>query len=365
MKKTKLTIDFRMHNSSGIGTYIKSIIPFLVDKFNIILLGSANDIQKYDWSDKVKIIECNCKIYSIKEQFELALKIPKCDIFWSPHYNIPIFHIRANKRVVTIHDVFHLAFYDKLTLAQRIYAKLIINQATNISDQILTVSNFSVNEIRKYTKISKNIDIVYNAVDFNKFNNSYNTLKLQNIKNRYNLPDKFLLFVGNVKPHKNLKSLLLAIINLNINLVIVGKKDNFITSEYSILDTINNAGLKDRVFFTGYINDDDVPCIYNLATLFVFPSIYEGFGIPPLEAQACGCPVVCSNAASLLEVCGDSVVYFDPYNVDDMRDKIGIVLNDKKLQLKLKQKGFENVKRFSWERSANQIIKIFKNLETK
>lgn len=96
----QLIIDFRMHTASGIGTYIKNIVPYLIDNFDIIVLGNSEEIEKYKWSQKVKIIECNAKIYSIKEQFELAKKIPSCDIFWSPHYNVPLLPIRAKKRVV-------------------------------------------------------------------------------------------------------------------------------------------------------------------------------------------------------------------------------------------------------------------------
>jgi len=359
----KLTIDFRMHNASGIGTYIKNIVPFLVDKFKIVLLGKESEIKQYAWSNKVKIIECNSTIYSIKEQFELVEKIPKCDIFWSPHYNIPLLPIRAKKRVVTIHDVFHLAFYDSLNFKQKLYAKLLINQAVSRSDKVLTVSKFSVDEIRKYTHTTKEIDIIYNAIDFDKFKIIDDKSSIGVILDKYLLPQKFLLFVGNVKPHKNLKNLLLVIKDMNINLVIVGKKDGFITADNEISNIIEKNNLKNKIYFTGYVDDEDIPAIYNLAKLFVFPSIYEGFGIPPLEAQACGCPVLCSNTASLPEVGGkDSVVYCDPYSVDDIKEMLILVLNDNKLQEELITKGFENIKRFSWEKSAQEIIKVIEGL---
>jgi len=360
----KIVLDFRMHNASGIGTYIKNIVPYLIDKFEIILLGNSEEIQKYSWSQKIKIIECTAKIYSIKEQFELAKKIPSCDIFWSPHYNIPLLPIKVKRRVVTIHDVFHLAFYETLSLKQKLYAKLVINQAVNRSDKILTVSKFSVDEIRKYTKSSKDIEIIYNAIDFDKFKVIDNKSKLDFVNEKYQLPNEFLLFVGNVKPHKNLKNLLLTIKDMDANLVIVGKKDGFITGDENIANLIQNNNLENRVFFTGYVDDADIPAIYNLAKLFVFPSLYEGFGIPPLEAQACGCPVVCSNVASLPEVGEvDSVVYCDPYSVEDIKEKIEVVLNDTNLQSELRIKGFENMKRFSWEESAKKVINIIEELK--
>ncbi|WP_223154209.1 glycosyltransferase family 4 protein [Campylobacter concisus] len=358
----KLIIDFRMHKASGIGIYIKSLLPYLVEKFDVILLGSRAEIQDYAWSKSVKILECKSKIYSIKEQLELPLKIPKCDIFWSPHYNIPILPIRAKFRVVTIHDAFHLAFYDTLNFMQKIYAKTILNQALSRSDIVLSVSNFSRSEILKYTKTDKNIFVVPNAIDERRFNQYCDSNTLEAVARDYSLPKDFVLFVGNVKPHKNLKNLLFALEKTNLNLVIVGKKDGFITGDSVISEIIQTKNLSNRIFFTGYVKDTDIAAIYNLAKLFVFPSLYEGFGIPPLEAQACGCPVVCSNAASLPEVCGDSVIYFDPHDVEDMRNKIQIVLSDENLRNELRAKGFENIKRFSWERSAKQIIEIMENL---
>jgi len=358
----KLVIDFRMHKASGIGTYIKSILPFFVEKFEVILLGSRAEIQDYAWSKSVKILEYKSKIYSIREQLELPLKISKCDIFWSPHYNVPILPIRAKFRVVTIHDAFHLAFYDTLNFMQKIYAKTLFNQALSRSDIVLSVSNFSRSEILKYAKTDKNIFVVPNAIDERRFNRHCDSNALETVARDYSLPKDFVLFVGNVKPHKNLKNLLFALEKTNLNLVIVGKKDGFITGDSVISEIIQTKNLGDRIFFTGYVKDADIAAIYNLAKLFVFPSLYEGFGIPPLEAQACSCPVVCSNAASLPEVCGDSVVYFDPNDIEDMRNKIQTVLNDENLRNELRIKGFENIKRFSWERSAKQIIEIMESL---
>ena len=121
--------------------------------------------------------------------------------------------------------------------------------------------------------------------------------------------------------------------------------------------------MENRVHFTGFIDDDDVPLIYNMAKLFVFPSYYEGFGIPPLEAQACGTPVVCSNAASLPEVCANSVLYFDPFDATDMERKISKLINDRNLRQNLITNGFQNIKRFSWEKSAQKIIRSIESMK--
>ncbi len=352
-----------MHNASGIGTYIKNIIPYLIGNFEVTLIVNKEAIKQYHFYKKVNILESNSNIYSVEEQFELFKTVPQCDVFWSPHYNVPLLPIKAKKRLVTIHDVFHLAFLDTLSLKQKLYAKLLINQAVNRSNKILTVSNFSKNEIVKYTKTTKQIDVIYNAINFDKFKVTKEEKTLYETKEKYNLPESFILFVGNVKPHKNIKNLLLAIKTLDINLVVVGKKDGFITGDENILEIIEENSLQKRVFFTGYVQDEDIPLLYNLAKLFVFPSFYEGFGIPPIEAQACGCPVVCSNVASLPEVGEkDSVIYCNPYNVSDIKEKIELVLDNDNLREKLIKKGFENIKRFSWEASAKKIVKTIEGL---
>ena len=356
-----LTIDFRMHKAAGIGSYLQNIIPFILDKFKISLLGKTKEIQEYPWGSSVDVIECDSKIYSLKEQWALFIKIPSCDLFWSPHYNVPLLPIKAKKKIVTIHDVFHLVSYQNLSLNQKIYAKIVMGQAIKKSDFIFTVSNFSKNEIKKYTKTLKDIEILYNAVDFKQFKTIENVDLLKKIKLKYKLPEKFILFVGSVKPHKNLKNLILAIKNIDINLVIVGKKTGFITGDPHLFELIDDLGLKHKVFFTGYVLKQDIAAIYNLAKLFAFPSLYEGFGIPPLEAQACGCPVVCSNKASLPEIYGDSVIYFDPLNVDQITKKIKQVLDNKTLRDNLIQKGFENIKRFGWEQSAQKFVQIIES----
>ncbi|MCR4942357.1 MAG: glycosyltransferase family 4 protein, partial [Campylobacter sp.] len=117
-----------------------------------------------------------------------------------------------------------------------------------------------------------------------------------------------------------------------------------------------------NIIFKGRVSDDKLVKLYSNAICFVYPSLYEGFGIPPLEAQACGCPVVCSNAASLPEVCENSVIYCDPYDINDIKEKIQMVLDDENIQNDLRQEGFENIKRFSWEKSAKQIADLLMEL---
>ena len=345
-----MVVDTRMINASGIGRHIKGILPILMEKFEVILLGYREELRNYHFLKNVKIINMKSKIYSIKEQIELPLKIPKCDVFWSPHYNIPVLPTRAKKRIVTIHDVYHLAFQHTLSLPQRIYAKLMINQAVKRSDIVLTVSEFSKQEIIKYTRTSKDIKVIYNGIEPQWYKKQPLSLSERN---------NYILYVGNVKPHKNLVRALKAFSLLKDNKLkfkIVGKKDNFITADKEVEKIAQKLG--NRVEFTGYVSDNELKELYRKAKLFLFPSLYEGFGLPPLEAMACGTPVVVSNVASLPEICGDSAYYVNPYDINNIAKGIETVLDDEKLQKELIQKGLKRVKLFSWEKSAKKLIEI-------
>ncbi|QAR34465.1 glycosyltransferase family 1 protein [Geovibrio thiophilus] len=351
-----------MCRASGIGTYIRNIIPFLTDSFDITLLGCEEDIKAFPWADKVKIIEASSKIYSVSEQIELFRKIPDCDVFWSPHYNVPVLPIRAKKRIVTVHDAYHLAAESGIfSPVQRMYAKFVMRRAVSVSDAVLTVSEFSKAEILKYCPSEPaKIKVVFNAVDEKQFSGDKNS----DVIKKYSLPEDYILFVGNVKPNKNLITLLKALeLMSGVNLVIVGRKDGFITGDSAVAEMVNGSeSLKSRVFFTGYADDKDIPSIYASASVFVFPSLYEGFGIPPLEAQACGCPVVSSPAASLREVCGGSVIYCDPMSSEDIAEKVMKVRGSAELRAELIEKGYDNIRRFGWQKSAEQIRDIIKGM---
>jgi len=367
----KLAIDCRMINASGIGSVIKGLLPYFVNssEFKCYLLGNTDEINKF-LSDKVNgdlpiIMELKSKIYSIKEQFELILKIPKCDIFWSPHYNVPILPIRAKKRISMVCDVNHFAFFNRLNIKQKVYAKTIINLCTRIASVIITISEFSKNEIVKYTGTNPNkIKVFYLSGD-KKFKIIEDKSELQKTRDLYKLPYKYLLYVGNVKPHKNIVNLIKAFRIVNekhddFKLVIVGKKEGFITGIDNIAGLIKSENLEDKVVFTGFVPDNDLVNIYNLANIFVFPSLYEGFGIPPIEAMAAGVPVVASNVSSIPEVCGEAANYVDPYSIDDIAKGINRVIEDKNLQQELIKKGFERIKVFSWEKAYSEIVDIFR-----
>jgi len=344
----RLILDGRMLKSSGIGRYIRNLIPFLAKEFKLTLLVRKEDVPLLENLKNVNILPFESSIYSIKEQILFPFKIPRGDIFWSPHYNVPLLPIRAKKRVVTIHDVFHLAFKHQLTIPQRIYAKFMLNTAVKHSDVILTVSNFSKNEIFNYLKPSKPVKVVYNGLTSDWFK-----IKPIPLTKREN----YILFVGNVKPHKNLIRALKAFSLLddkNLKFKIVGKKEGFITTDKEVEKFAQLLG--ERVEFTGEVSEDELKELYKKAKLLIFPSIYEGFGYPPLEAMACGTPVVASNVASIPEVCADAAFYINPFKVESIYKGLKEVLNNLYLQQRLQEKGLKRVKKFSIEKTAAEIL---------
>lgn len=354
--------------SSGIGTILQNFILNFSGEFELSIIGNPKHLLPF-LTDKTNysIIESDLPIYSIKEQIKLPGLIPSCDIFWSPHYNIPLFPIKAKKRVVNINDVFHLAFKHTTTLSQKLYANLVINQAIIRSDRVITISKFSESEIKKHTFSKKNkFEIIYCGVDHNLFQKIDDSQKLEAAKRKYQLPPKYILCVGNVKPHKNLKVLMNALSSLKDNLqdyeiVIVGKQQGFITGDPLLFKKIQeDPFLSAKTKFTGFVPNEDLPCIYNLASLFIFPSFYEGFGLPPLEAMACGCPVLVSHAASMPEICEDAARYFNPLNEEDMAAKILDALTTESNTYIAK--GLNHSKKFTWQKYYSTQKSIFQNL---
>ncbi|WP_198519805.1 glycosyltransferase family 1 protein [Polaribacter sp. ALD11] len=358
--KEKIVIDARMINNSGIGTYLKNIIPFFIDKFNVVLLGDKKQLVVFENKEKNNIISFSAKIYSIEEQLAFPFVIPSCNIFWSPHFNTPIFPTKAGKYITTIHDVNHLAFDGKINYLKKKYAKFLYLNALNKSDKIITVSNFSKNEIIRFLKPKNNcLNVIYGGVNASFFNTNNKDIN-------FKLPEKYILFVGNVKPHKNLITLFEAYVKLPKNikekyqLLILGKKNGFITPDKKVFKFIEDNDLSKNIVFTGFVEDKFLPLIYKKAALFVFPSLYEGFGLPILESMASKTVVLSSSYASLPEVGQDCAIYFDPKNSVDLKEKIVEVLSNDTLRELYIGKGYIHSKKFSWKISAEKHINLFK-----
>ena len=256
-------------------------------------------------------------------------------------------------QIVTIHDLMFLhnpAWYSK---KHYYFYKNLFYLIAHNSLKVVTVSEFSKKELIKHFKLDKNkIEVIYNAVS------PYFVDLAYDIPNKYG---EYILAVSSLDPRKNFKGLIEAYNKLKlkgIKLLIVGEKGT-ILSQKSFNGLINN---NPNIVFTGHVTDKELAGLYKNAKLFVFPSLCEGFGIPPIEAMACGCPTVVSNAASIPEVCADASYYVDPNSIDSIAKGIYEVLKDESIQKELVNKGLVRVKAFSWKDSAQKYVDIIKRL---
>lgn len=344
-------VDARLLNKSGIGRYIAEILPLLHEKYDLTCITAPEGVD-FLKAHGIKYVVCTTGIYAIKEQIELPRMIQKCDLFWSPHFNIPLLPIRAKKRLVTIHDAYHLAYAEKLSFKERLYARLFYNLAIKRSDAVITVSDFSRSELLKYTSSSyaAKIHVILNGVS-----------AFREIDSAEEGPSRdYFLFVGNVKPHKNLKNAILAFKafclehpELNYRFLIVGQKGGFINADQEVEALLfEDELLRNHIEFTGFVNDQSLKKLYQGARCLIFPSIYEGFGLPPLESMLLGTPAIVSSAASMPELCGDAVLYFDPLVINSIKQCIERIATDEQLMKNLQSKGKDQALKYNWRKAA-------------
>lgn len=236
------------------------------------------------------------------------------------------------------------------------------------ADIILTVSQFSKQEILRYLPVRKEkVHVLYLGVDKADYHASPSKTEIISVKEKYHIAGDYILYLGTLEPRKNIERLLAAYIDIKTShsdfpkLVLAGKKGWLYQT---IFDLAKEYNLQDDIIFTGYIEEKDTPILMGGATMFVFPSLYEGFGIPPLEAMACGTPVITSNTASLPEVVGDAGIMVDPYSDSDLRDCMLSIYADEELRKRLHCLGIQRAKEFTWEKAAKQLVKIYKEMKT-
>ena len=353
----KIAVDARMINMSGIGTYIQNLMK---NNCYNIALGNKEDIQRI--SGNLDIISFDSPIYGIKEQLKFPyrkLRKQKPDVLHVPHYNVPIFY--RGKMIVTIHDLTHLILPEFLpNNFAFFYAKFMMWIAIKKSIKILTVSENTKKDIIKYFKVKpEKIQVIYNGVG-----EEFIKKERENIiylYDKFSIPKdkKILMYVGNLKLHKNLERLLEAYSKINniesTCLLLVGKA----FEKYNILGDIEKKlGIEEKVIHTGIVSQEELVDLYNLSDLFIFPSLYEGFGLPILEALKCGTNVVCSNTSSMPEIGGNFIEYFDPYNIEEITKKIEDNLN-KELDY---NSATEYLKKYNWKNVALNFKKQIENV---
>jgi glycosyltransferase involved in cell wall biosynthesis len=284
-----------------------------------------------------------------------------------PHYVLP--PLLQCRSVVTIHDCIHLMFPQYLrNRAAYLYARASMWSAAHQAHRILTVSQASKRDIIHFFSVPpEKVVVVYNAIE-ERFSETPSEEAIERVRERYQLNHPFVLYVGNIKPHKNLVRLIEAFAELRrrgfdeLKLLIIGDE---ISKLPALRRAVHSHKLHKHVRFLGYLEDETLASLYRLASVFVFPSLYEGFGLPPLEAMASGTPVVTSNESSLPEVAGDAAVLVDPYDVDSIVGGMRRVLSDPAFAAELSRRGPERAREFSWERSVQKTRKVYQDVASR
>ena len=368
MLSVRVAIDARKLHDFGIGTYIRNILRQLARldrETEYLLICQPRDRElALSLGDNFRVEVDTSPPYSFREQLSIpwTLLRTRARVLHEPHYVLPPL-VRC-KSVVTIHDCIHLRFPQYLpNRAALTYARAQMGSAARRSHRILTVSEASKRDILHYFPVHpEKITVIYNAID-ERFAVPPPEEDVQRVAERYQLRDRFVLYVGNVKPHKNLERLIDAFHVLrqspgldDVKLVLIGDE----ISRYAALRrAVHRYNLHKFVRFLGFLSDETLAIVYRLARVFVFPSLYEGFGLPPLEAMASGTPVVTSNVSSLPEVTGDAALLVDPTVAEAIADAMRRILTDPAVAADLSARGLRRARAFSWEHAAARIRDIY------
>jgi len=357
------------YRGTGIGTYTYQLIKniSLLDKENKYLLFLEENLDfELDENFKIRKIEK----YD-KETFWEEVDIPNIltdtgiEIYHVPQNGIGLPYEKNCKFIITLHDV--IPYKMPETVGPQ-YLKIYLQEVPKIvpmCDAIITVSEYSKKDIAKTLGYpEEKIYVTYLAAEdiYKPMNKSFCKAKL---KEKYGIEDDFILYVGGFSPRKNIKGLIQAFSIIknkigNFKLIILGKKGR---SYYDYRDLAYNLGLKNDVLFPGFIEVENLPLFYNAAYMLVYPSFYEGFGLPPLEAMACGTPVIASSSTSIPEILKEDALYIDPKNPYDISEKMLMLIEDKKLYQNLKLKGLLRSSCYSWKKTAAETIMIYNLLK--
>ena len=356
----KVAIDARESGTST-GRYVDKLVEYLAKldtDLDFIILTKSHRVQYLkSIAPSFKVIPANMKEFSFKEQFSFKelLKALDVDLVHFGMVQQPILY--KGKVVTTIQDLTTLRFnnpsknYFIFKFKQLIY-RLVVFVAIKKSALVITPSSYVKEDLMRFSKSkAKKFRVSYYSAD--KIKDRKESIGYLNKKD-------FILYVGRPNPHKNLEGLIKAFEILketqpNLCLVLAGKKD---INYQKIEDMVNLLGLKD-VYFTGFVSDGQLRWLYENTKAYVFPSFSEGFGLPSLEAMAHSAPVISSNATCLPEINGDGALYFNPNNIKEMSQKIESVITDKKLRNELIKKGRDQLKKYSWQKTAKETLNVY------
>lgn len=370
----KIAIDItplKQENLSGVGKYLKEVLSRLLildqkNKYFLISFGRKNKNIDVDFKgENVNLIH-----YKIPSKlmffFSLFFKWSKLniDIFWLPNFNICHLKDKNIKLITTIHDLSFIRYRQFLNWSRKLWHIFVCpKKIIQRSDKIIAVSQNTSLDLQNIYNVSSDKIIVSPLGVNQKFKKIENQEYLQQIKEKYKLKNDFILFIGTKEPRKNILAIIKSFvrINQNIDLLIVGPsgwKENIWRDYYENL----NDDIRAKIKILDYCPENDLPALYNLAKVFVWPSFYEGFGLPVLEALACGCPVISSNNSSLPEVVKNNALLIEAFDTEDLYQALNQLLFNKEFYFFYKNKSFNKEYYNNWDKSAEKILKLFEKL---
>ncbi len=338
--------------------YQKDFVFILFGNQRTNFLSSPDVFEDYE---KV-IIKEKWTLWWDQIQLKNAIKRNKVDLFFSPYYKMPL--MAKIKTVISVFDVTYLLVkpYSDY-LRNRLYIKNFIKIAAKKAKKIITISNHTKNDLRTVLNLpEEKIEVSYPGIS-PEFRRVEDKKRIESLKKKYGIQKKYILYVGNFMPHKNLKSLIDA-----YHLLPDGLREEYLLvlcgGELGNLELSARKGKLSglpSIISVGQVADEDLPSLYSRAELFVFPSLYEGFGFPPLEAMACGCPVASSHSSSLPEVLGDAAHFFNPYKIEEISRAMKLLLENEGLRESFRRKGLERAKLYTSKRMAEEFLSLFKS----
>lgn len=370
-KPLKIGLDARMFSDAftGIGRYNFELTKRLFEQTKLngqplewVIFLNEPQFSQFEFPPHVKKVCVNAGHYSWAEQvkFLRLLWKEKCDLVHFTHFNLPLLYNKPF--VVTIHDT-TISFYPGKKMNawwRKLAYRLVIKHAVKASKHIITVSQHTKDDVLKLfnTEDAKISPIwIAPSPEFQPSDDHVQTA----VKKKLGLADEFVLYTGNWREHKNLVGLIKAfaqvrLVHPHLQLVITGKPDPHYPE---VAQTIEDFHLTEAIKLVGLVDFNDLVALFGAAKLYVCPSFYEGFGLPPLEAMACGTPVAVASAASLPEVCGEAAAYFDPHSIDQMAEVMNYLLEEPAELEAMAATGLQHCQQFSWDKCATQTLGVY------
>jgi glycosyltransferase involved in cell wall biosynthesis len=371
----RITIDYTaaVRQRAGVGRYTRNLVSALAetDRENEYRLFTAGDrMPAGEWPANFSVRTTRAPARLLTAGWhKLHLPVPveqfagSSDIFHSPDFTLP--PLRSARGVVTIHDLSFLKLPEHADPGLREYLTARTPDAARRAARILADSENTRQDIIELLDVApEKVSVVYAGVE-PRFRPVRDPVQLQAVRDRYQLPELFVLFVGTIEPRKNLRRLIAAYAEMRHqtglphSLILSGGK-GWLSDD--IYEEVKREGLEEDVKFPGFVDDADLPALYTLADLFVFPSLYEGFGLPPLEAMACGTPVIASRNSSLPEALGAAPLYIEAEDTDGLADAMARVLGDATLRVRLADLGRAQATRFTWGGAAEQLLDAYRQV---